>query len=126
MNDFSYVRDLNIKRYRKLLETPLDETVRQTIQKLLAEEQTKRPSQVANELDHWLDGSAPADVPHYACGAHRTPCHFVDDRNSEPMTATDHSRLGTRPAAAPAMSPMLPKAEVEIRYWHLPRWAFVS
>jgi hypothetical protein len=44
MNDFSYVRDLNIKRYRKLLENPLDETVRQTIQKLLAEEQTKRPS----------------------------------------------------------------------------------
>jgi hypothetical protein len=48
MNDFSYVADLNsyvtdlnIKRYRNLLETSVDETERQTIQKLLAEEQTK-------------------------------------------------------------------------------------
>jgi hypothetical protein len=43
MNDLlSYVRDLNIKRYRNLLETSVDETERQTIQKLLTEEQTKR------------------------------------------------------------------------------------
>jgi hypothetical protein len=47
MNDFSYVTDLNIKRYRNLLETSVDETERQTIQKLLAEEQTKRPLQAS-------------------------------------------------------------------------------
>jgi hypothetical protein len=50
MNElFSYVRDLNIKRYRNLLETSVDETERQTIQKLLAEEQTKRPSQAGGQ-----------------------------------------------------------------------------
>jgi len=50
MNDLlSYVRDLNIKRYRNLLETSVDETERQTIQKLLAEEQTKRSSQASDQ-----------------------------------------------------------------------------
>jgi hypothetical protein len=47
MNNFSYVTDLNIKRYRNLLETSVDETERKTIQKLLAEEQTKRQLQTS-------------------------------------------------------------------------------
>jgi hypothetical protein len=47
MNDFSYVANANIEsyvtnanieRFRNLLETSLDETKRQTIQRLLAEE----------------------------------------------------------------------------------------
>ena len=38
MSDFAYVIDANIKRFRNLLETSIDETERQTIQKLLSEE----------------------------------------------------------------------------------------
>jgi hypothetical protein len=41
MNDFSYVTDANIKRFRNLLDTSLDETERQTIERLLAEEVAK-------------------------------------------------------------------------------------
>ena len=38
MNDWSYATDLNIKRFRNLLETSVDETERRTIQRLLTEE----------------------------------------------------------------------------------------
>jgi hypothetical protein len=41
MNDFSYAADANIKRFQNLLETSLDETERQTIQRLLTEELAK-------------------------------------------------------------------------------------
>jgi hypothetical protein len=39
MNDFVYATDLNIKRFRNLLETSVDETERRTLQKLLAKEE---------------------------------------------------------------------------------------
>ena len=38
MSDLAYVTDANIKRFRNLLETSIDETERQTIQRLLIEE----------------------------------------------------------------------------------------
>jgi hypothetical protein len=38
MNDFFYATDSNIKRFRNLLETSVDETERRTLQKLLAKE----------------------------------------------------------------------------------------
>jgi hypothetical protein len=38
MNDWSYATDSNIKRFRNLLETSVDETERRTIQRLLTEE----------------------------------------------------------------------------------------
>jgi hypothetical protein len=38
MNDWSYAIDSNIKRFRNLLETSVDETERRTIQRLLTEE----------------------------------------------------------------------------------------
>ena len=41
MSDLAYVTDANIKRFRNLLETSIDETERQTIQKLLIEELAK-------------------------------------------------------------------------------------
>jgi hypothetical protein len=41
MNDFSYAADANIKRFRNLLETAVDETARRTIQRLLTEEVAK-------------------------------------------------------------------------------------
>ena len=41
MNDFSYVINCNIKRFQNLLETLIDETKRQTIQRLLSEEKAK-------------------------------------------------------------------------------------
>ena len=45
----AYVTDLNIKRYRKLLETSVDATEQQTIHTLLAEEKAKAALQ-ASEL----------------------------------------------------------------------------
>ena len=39
MNDFVYATDSNIKRFRNLLETSVDETERRTLQKLLAKEE---------------------------------------------------------------------------------------
>ena len=47
MNDFSYVRDMNIKRFRNLLETSVDETERRTIQGLLTEEKAKAALQAS-------------------------------------------------------------------------------
>jgi hypothetical protein len=41
MNNFSYATDMNIRRFRALLETSADETERRTIQRLLAEELAK-------------------------------------------------------------------------------------
>lgn len=41
MNDFSYATDANIKRYRNLLKSAVDETERRTIQGLLTEEVAK-------------------------------------------------------------------------------------
>ena len=41
MNSFSYATDMNIKRFRPLLKTSVDETERRTIQRLLAEELAK-------------------------------------------------------------------------------------
>jgi hypothetical protein len=38
MNDFSYATNANIKRFQDLLETSVDESERQTIQRLLTEE----------------------------------------------------------------------------------------
>jgi hypothetical protein len=39
MNHFFYATDSNIKRFRNLLETSVDETERRTLQVLLAEEE---------------------------------------------------------------------------------------
>jgi hypothetical protein len=39
MNDFFYATDSNIKRFRNLLETSVDETERRTLQKLFAKEE---------------------------------------------------------------------------------------
>jgi hypothetical protein len=39
MNHFFYATDSNVKRFRNLLETSVDETERRTLQKLLAEEE---------------------------------------------------------------------------------------
>jgi hypothetical protein len=41
MNDFSYVTDANVKRFRNLLETSLNDTERQAIQRMLTEELAK-------------------------------------------------------------------------------------
>jgi hypothetical protein len=41
MNDFSFVIGANIKRFRALLETSINQTTRQTIQTLLDEELAK-------------------------------------------------------------------------------------
>ena len=41
MNDFSYSIDINIRRFQNLLRTSVDETERQTIQRLLNEEEAK-------------------------------------------------------------------------------------
>jgi hypothetical protein len=49
MDYFSYALDSNIKRFRNLLETSVDETERRTIQRLLAEEKAKAALQ-ASEL----------------------------------------------------------------------------
>ena len=38
MGDLAYVTDANIKRFRKLLETSINEPVRRTIQTLLIED----------------------------------------------------------------------------------------
>ena len=47
MNCFSYATDLNIKRFQNLLETSLDKTERQTIQRLLTEEKAKAALQAS-------------------------------------------------------------------------------
>ena len=39
MNDFSCSTEINIKRFQNLLRTSVDETERQTIQRLLSEEE---------------------------------------------------------------------------------------
>jgi hypothetical protein len=41
MDVFSYTTNTNIKRFQNLLETSLDKSERQTIQKLLSEEKAK-------------------------------------------------------------------------------------
>ena len=41
MNNFSYAIDVNIRRFQNLLWTSVDETERQTIQRLLSEEEAK-------------------------------------------------------------------------------------
>ena len=41
MRDLAYVTDANIKRFRKLLETSINEPLRRTIQTLLIEELVK-------------------------------------------------------------------------------------
>ena len=41
MDVFSYTTNTNIKRFQNLLETSLDKSERQTIQKLLTEEKAK-------------------------------------------------------------------------------------
>jgi len=41
MIDFCYTTNINIKRFQNLLETSLDKSERQTIQKLLTEEKAK-------------------------------------------------------------------------------------
>jgi hypothetical protein len=41
MSDFSHAISTNIKRFQNLLETSINEAERQTIQKLLTEEQAK-------------------------------------------------------------------------------------
>jgi hypothetical protein len=47
MNDFSYAIDINIKRFQNLLRTSVDETERQTIQRLLSEEEAKATLQAS-------------------------------------------------------------------------------
>jgi hypothetical protein len=42
MDQFEFVYGQNIKRYRNLLETSVDETERRTIQRLLTEEEAKQ------------------------------------------------------------------------------------
>jgi hypothetical protein len=47
MTDFSYATGANIKRFERLLETSVDGTERQTLQKLLAEEKAKAELQAS-------------------------------------------------------------------------------
>jgi hypothetical protein len=47
MNDFSYAISTNIKRFQNLLETSINETERQTIQRLLIEEKAKAALQAS-------------------------------------------------------------------------------
>jgi hypothetical protein len=47
MNVFVCANDMNIRRFEHLLETAVDETERQTIQSLLAEEKAKAELQAA-------------------------------------------------------------------------------
>jgi len=49
MNDFSYTIDLNIRRFQNLLRTSVDETERQTIQRLLSEEEEAKAASQASE-----------------------------------------------------------------------------
>ncbi len=48
MNVFTYASDMNIRRFENLLETAVDETERQIIQSLLAEEKAKAELQAAS------------------------------------------------------------------------------
>jgi hypothetical protein len=47
VNYFPYISDMNIKRFRNLLETPVDETERRTIERLLTEEKAKAALQAS-------------------------------------------------------------------------------
>jgi hypothetical protein len=47
MDQFEFVHSQNITRYQNLLETSVDEAERQTIQKLLAKEETKQAFQAS-------------------------------------------------------------------------------
>jgi hypothetical protein len=47
MNYFAHAVNTNIRRFQNLLETSVDETERQTIQKLLAEEKAKATLQAS-------------------------------------------------------------------------------
>ena len=47
MNDFSYSIDINIKRFQNLLRTSVDETERQTIQRLLSEAEARAALQAS-------------------------------------------------------------------------------
>ena len=47
MSHFSYATDCNIKRFQNLLDTSVDETERQTLHRLLAEEKAKAELQVS-------------------------------------------------------------------------------
>ena len=49
MDQFEFVHGQDIKRYRNLLETSIDETERRTIQKLLAEEEAKQALQASHQ-----------------------------------------------------------------------------
>jgi hypothetical protein len=51
MNHFAYAIDINIKRFQDLLETAVDETERQTIQKLLVEEKERKTALQAAEAE---------------------------------------------------------------------------
>lgn len=47
MNYFPYITDMNIKRFQNLLETSVDETERQTIERLLTKEKAKAALQTS-------------------------------------------------------------------------------
>jgi hypothetical protein len=47
MGQFSYVIDMNIRRFQNLLDTSVDETERQVIQNLLTEEKAKADFQAS-------------------------------------------------------------------------------
>jgi hypothetical protein len=51
MNDFSYATDSNIKRFRNLLETSVDETERRTIQRLLTQEIDNKTTLATMEIE---------------------------------------------------------------------------
>ena len=47
MNNFSYATDCNIKRFQNLLDTSVDATERETLQRLIAEEKAKAELQAS-------------------------------------------------------------------------------
>jgi len=62
MSDFFYATDSNIKRFRNLLETSVDETERRTIQRLLTEEVPRQGSRRRKLGEAALNASSDADA----------------------------------------------------------------
>jgi hypothetical protein len=67
MDQFEFVHNENVKRYRNLLETSVDETERRTILELLAKEQAKQTLQ-ASEPNFEVSGLHPERICRLALG----------------------------------------------------------
>jgi hypothetical protein len=75
MDQFEFVHSQNIKQYRNLLETSVDEAERQTIQKLLVKEETKQALQgISTKVGV---GGHSKDIPTNKCDGYGSCCRGV-------------------------------------------------